>query len=163
VNNNLTKLISTVSGQSRNTVYTYDGDDRPLTVTFANGKVMTDTYDALGRLTRQRLGLASDHDTVLTYKPGADGSQTALVATYQNGSDDAFSYDYDANGNITSISQGSVNVTYEYNSANELIRENNGFTNQTVYCNYLRIVRGIEREEVFKPVEKNFLDSSKRS
>ncbi len=136
VNNNLTKLISTVSGQSRNTVYTYDGDDRPLTVTFASGKVLTDTYDTLGRLTRRRLGLASDHDTVLTYKPGTDGSQTALVATYRNGSDDAFSYDYDANGNITSISQGSVNVTYEYNSANELIRENNGFTNQTVTYSY---------------------------
>ena len=54
-------------------------------------------------------------------------------------------------------------MTYQYNGANELIRENNGFTNQTMYCNYLRIVRGIEREEVFKPVEKNFLDSSKRS
>ena len=97
---------------------------------------MTDTYDALGRLTRRRLGLASNHDTVLTYKPGADGSQTALVATYQNGSDTAFSYDYDANGNITSITQGSVSVTYFYNAANELIRENNGFTNETVTYSY---------------------------
>lgn len=44
--------------------------------------------------------------------------------------------DYDANGNITEISQGNVSVTYEYNSANELIRENNGFTNQTVTYSY---------------------------
>ena len=136
VNNNLTKLITSVFGQSWNTVYTYDGDDRPLTVTFASGKVMTDSYDAAGRLTRQRLGLNSNYDTVLTYKAGANGSGTSLVDTYTNGNDDPFVYNYDANGNITEISQGTVSVSYYYNSANELIRENNGFTNETVTYSY---------------------------
>ncbi|MBR0343363.1 MAG: hypothetical protein IJH64_14155 [Oscillospiraceae bacterium] len=51
-----------------------------------------------------------------------------MWATYQNGSDDAYAYAYDDNGNITSITRGTVSVTYEYNGANELIRENNGFT-----------------------------------
>ena len=54
----------------------------------------------------------------------------------KNGSDDAYAYAYDDNGNITSITRGTTSVTYEYNGANELIRENNGFTNQTVTYTY---------------------------
>ena len=41
--------------------------------------------------------------------------------TDQNGSDTAYAYDYDDNGNITSITRGSTSVTYQYNGANELI------------------------------------------
>lgn len=37
---------------------------------------MTNTYDAIGRITQRRLGLNSNYDTALTYKPGTDGSQT---------------------------------------------------------------------------------------
>ena len=99
-----------------------------MTATFANGKVLTVTYDAIGRVTKRRLGLTSNYDTDLTYAPGYDGSQTALLSTYTNGSDDAYEYAYDDNGNITSITQGTTSVTYQYNGANELIRENNGFT-----------------------------------
>ena len=50
---------------------------------------------------------------------------SAFKPTYQNGSDDA----YDDNGILTEITRGATSVTYEYNGANELIRENNGFTN----------------------------------
>lgn len=97
---------------------------------------MTNTYDAIGRITQRRLGLNSNYDTALTYKAGVNNSQTALLATYQNGGDTPYSYEYDANGNITEITQGNVSVTYSYNAANELIRENNGFTNQTVTYAY---------------------------
>ena len=62
--------------------------------------------------------------TSITYVPGVDGSKTALVATYQNGSDAAYSYTYDANGNITGITKGSMSFSYEYDSANQLVREN---------------------------------------
>ena len=100
-----------------------------MTNTFASGKVLTLTYDAIGRVTKRRLGLSANYDMDLTYVPGYDGSQTALLSTYQNGSDDAYAYAYDDNGNITSITRGTTSVTYQYNGANELIRENNGFTN----------------------------------
>ena len=135
-NNNLTKLTCNAAGGSWETVYTYDKDNRTVTATFANGKVLTVTYDAIGRVTKRRLGLTSNYDTDLTYVPGHDGSQTALLSTYQNGSDTAYAYAYDDNGNITSITRGSTSVTYQYNGANELIRENNGFTNQTVTYTY---------------------------
>ncbi len=47
---------------------------------------------------------------------------------YKNGSDDAYAYAYDYNGNITSITRGTTSATYQYNGASELVRENNGFT-----------------------------------
>ena len=59
-----------------------------------------------------------------------------MWATYQNGSDAEYEYAYDDNGNITSITKGTTSVTYQYNGANELIRENNGFTNKTVIYTY---------------------------
>ncbi|MBQ7278446.1 MAG: hypothetical protein IJR17_04510 [Clostridia bacterium] len=37
---------------------------------------------------------------------------------------------------MASITRGSTSVTYQYNGANELIRENNGFTGQTVTYEY---------------------------
>ena len=135
-NNNLTKLICAAAGSAWDTIYTYDKDNRTVTTTFANGKVLTVTYDAISRVTKRRLGLTSNYDTDLTYVPGYDGSQTALLSTYQNGSDDAYEYTYDDNGNITSITRGSTFVTYQHNGANELIRENNQFTNQTVTYAY---------------------------
>ena len=135
-NNNLTKLVCNAAGGTWNTIYTYDKDNRPKTATFLSGKVLTNTYDGMGRVTRKRLGLNSNYDTNLTYVPGANGSQTPLLATYQNGSDAAYEYAYDDNGNITEITQGTSSVTYQYNGANELVRENNGFTNKTVIYTY---------------------------
>ena len=61
---------------------------------------------------------------------------TGLVSTYRNGSDAEYSYTYDDNGNITEITQGSTSITYEYDAANRLTRENNQVTNQTVTYEY---------------------------
>ena len=59
-----------------------------------------------------------------------------MLSMYKNCSDTAYAYAYDDNGNITSITRGTTAVTYQYNGANELIRENNQFTNQTVTYEY---------------------------
>ena len=125
-NNNLTKLICMLDGDSWDTTYTYDMDNRPAEVLLDNGKKVVNTYDATGRITGKELKNGSNTilGTTITYVPGADGSKTALVATYQNGSDDAYSYSYDANGNIISITKGSMSFTYEYDAANQLVREN---------------------------------------
>ena len=60
-----------------------------------------------------------------------NNSQTALLASYQNGSDTAYTYTYDENGNITSISQGGSTTYYTYDRLNELIREDNATLNQS--------------------------------
>ena len=135
--NNLTKLTCSALGSSWSTVYTYDNDNRPSTTTLASGKVITNTYDAIGRLQKRTLGLASDYDTTLTYVPGNDTNKTtALVATYRNGSDAAYNYTYDDVGNITEITQGTTSIGYVYDDANRLIRENNQVTNQTIVYDY---------------------------
>ncbi|MBR4628780.1 MAG: DNRLRE domain-containing protein, partial [Ruminococcus sp.] len=128
-NNNLTKLTCFNDHDSWETTYTYDGANRPLTTTLNNGKVIKNTYDIMGRITSKALKNSSNattsiYKTTVTYVAGANDSQTALVATYQNGSDAAYSYSYDANGNITSITKGSLSFTYEYDAANQLVREN---------------------------------------
>ena len=122
-NNNLSKLSCSQNGTTWSTVYTYDGDNRPKTTTLSNGKLITNTYDAIGRLTQKRIGLSSNYDTTLTYMDGANGSKTALLSTYKNGTDGAYSYTYDDNGNITSITQGTATTTYTYDTANQLVRE----------------------------------------
>ena len=135
--NNLTKLTCTAAGSTWSTVYTYDNDNRPKTTTLPNGTVLTNTYDRLGRIGSKKIGLGTDYITALTYHAGAETDETtALVATYQNGSDAAYAYDYDENGNITAITQGTTSITYEYDAANRLTRENNQVTSQTVTYEY---------------------------
>ena len=119
------------NGTTWATTYTYDGDNRPTATTLSNGKTVTNTYDALGRITRKRIGLSSNYDTTLTYLETTNGSQTALLASYQNGSDTAYTYTYDENGNIISISQGGSTTYYTYDRLNELIREDNATLNQS--------------------------------
>jgi len=135
--NNLSKLTCSVLGSSWSTIYTYDDDNRPSTTTLASGKVISNTYDAIGRLTNRAIGLNTTYNTTLTYVPGnATNKTTGLVSTYQNGSDAAYEYEYDAVGNITAITQGSTSISYEYDAANRLTRENNQVTNQTVTYEY---------------------------
>ena len=138
-NNNLTKLTCNVNGSSWDTTYTYDKDNRPISALLDNGRSIVNTYDAIGRLTSRALknGSVTVRNTAITYVPGADGSKTAVIASYQNGSDAAYSYTYDANGNITGITQGTASFTYEYDKANQLIRENlyygSGDSNNATY------------------------------
>lgn len=124
LNNNLTKLTCSVAGSTWATTYTYYDDNRPRETVLHNGKKITDTYDIIGRITKRRIGLSANYDTDITYIAGANGSKTALVGTYKNGNDDVYTYAYDANGNITSITKGNMSFTYVYDAANQLIREN---------------------------------------
>ncbi|MDO4564628.1 MAG: InlB B-repeat-containing protein, partial [Clostridia bacterium] len=130
-NNNLTKLTSGIGTSEWETVYTYDGDNRPKSATLHNGRVVTNTYDVMGRLTSRNIGLTSSYATLLTYHDGNEGSKTALLKTYKNGSDEKHNYSYDANGNITQIWRGETDYatatekySYEYDGANQLVREN---------------------------------------
>ena len=52
------------------------------------------------------------------------------------GRDVAYTYSYDANGNITSVSDGTYSTTYSYDSANQLVRENNHAANATWVYTY---------------------------
>ena len=65
-------------------------------------------------------------------------SQVSKHAIDTAGYDKEFTYTYDDNGNILTISNGENTITYAYDSANQLIREDNpagGFVHEWAYDN----------------------------
>ena len=127
--NNLTALVETINGVTRTTGYTYDGDNRVTSVS-TNGISESYSYDGYGRVTAKvtKNGSTTVLTEYYTYKTNASGQPTSQVATMRSvsaGRDVTYSYSYDSNGNITSVSDGTYTTTYAYDSANQLIRENN--------------------------------------
>ena len=140
LNNNLTRLAQSVNGHKWNVTYTYDKDNRPETVKLDNGVVITTAYGSVtGRYDNTTIALSDNNNYVtdVLYKSGAEGSQTTVISSYQNGSDDTYKYTYDKNGNITKITQGDAAFSYVYDSDNQLTRENlyygNGNSNNATY------------------------------
>ena len=91
LNNNLTKLHQSAGGSDWTTEYTYDKDNRPVTVT-VNGKTITDSYNATGTRASRVYGFSTPYTVALTYLAGANGSKTAMLQSYKNGSEDAYTY-----------------------------------------------------------------------
>ncbi len=133
VNNNLIKLTCSTNGTTWATTYTYDKDNRPIAATLVSGKAITNTYDSIGRLSTKSIGA---YTTTLSYLAGINGSQTAMVSSYQNGTDAAYQYEYDANGNITHIQQGDTHLYYQYDALNQLVREDNSILNKSITYTY---------------------------
>ena len=146
LNNNLTKLHQSAGGSDWTTEYTYDKDNRPVTVT-VNGKTITDSYNATGTRASRVYGFSTPYTVALTYLAGANGSKTAMLQSYKNGSEDAYTYAYDDNGNVTSITKGSASASYTYDSLNQLTRVNDGFTNKTTTYTYDNAGNILERKE----------------
>ena len=127
--NNLSKLVETINSTERVTDYAYDGENRIKTVT-VNGITRTYTYDAYGRITRMedKQGETSLQTVVYTYHDTAERASTQIATmrtTRGTAVDVVYSYTYDGNGNILTISDGTNTTSYVYDSANQLIRENN--------------------------------------
>ena len=146
LNNNLTKLHQSAGGSSWTTEYTYDKDNRPVTVT-VNGKTITDSYNATGTRASRVYGFSTPYTVALTYLAGANGSKTAMLQSYKNGSEAAYTYAYDDNGNVTSITKGSASASYTYDALNQLTRVNDGFTNKTTTYAYDNAGNLLEKKE----------------
>ena len=146
LNNNLTKLRQSAGGSSWTTEYTYDKDNRPLTAK-VNGKTITDSYNATGTRASRVYGFSTPYTVALTYLAGANGSKTGMLQSYRNGSEAAYTYAYDDNGNVTSITKGSASASYTYDALNQLTRVNDGFTNKTTTYTYDNAGNILERKE----------------
>ena len=100
-------------------------------------------YDALNRTSSQYIMQSGSSGNPLTrtysYLEGANGSTTTLVSglTYSGRSTSAYSYNYDARGNITAVYKGgTLQASYAYDDLNQLIRENNATANKTWVYTY---------------------------
>ncbi len=146
LNDNLTKLHQSAGGSSWVTEYTYDKDNRPVTVK-VNGKTITDSYNATGTRSSRVYGFATPYTVSFGDLAGANGSKTTMLQSYKNGSDAAYTYTYDNNGNVTAISQGAKSAAYTYDALNQLTRVNDGFTNKTTTYTYDNAGNILERKE----------------
>ena len=95
--------MDTVNGTN---VYTYDANGRLLTQT-TNGQTTTYTYDADGN-TLSEVGPAG----TTTYTWNDQGLMSGAVVTNSSGTTTRVTYQYDANGNLSSRSQDGAVVNY---------------------------------------------------
>ncbi len=105
------------------------------------------SYDALGRISQwvTKHGndtVFSDEFTFAAPTGTAVGTTTGQIArhyiasSHTDGLDIAYTYTYDDNGNILSISDGTNTTSYVYDTANQLLRENNEAANKTYVWTY---------------------------
>ena len=120
----------TSTARSDGTLYTFDKDGKIEKETFANGLVRNFAY------TSNQTVVTGSNGVTATYNMNAFGE----VSEYklQNGeSNKSYSYTYDSDGNITSISlNGSLQQSFTYNSSNELVRVDDKVTNKSVTYAY---------------------------
>lgn len=128
--NNLDTIVDTINGINYTTAYDYDFDNRVKSVT--NGSTSEHyEYDDFGRLEKR---ITKNEETelfteVYTYRD-VNGSPTEQVENLTitssvSGYSISYDYTYDSNGNITSIYDGVQTIRYTYDTANQLIREDN--------------------------------------
>ena len=155
--NNLSQLVESINGVGHTTQYTYDGENRLIGID--HGSVNENiSYDGYGRL--DSTSLQSTGSTVMQAQfqyrtPSETSSSTQINQITVSGGTDylEFLYNYDSNGNIVNYrvvgpeSMGGIipwtngkvvleDVYYHYDSANQLIREDNVRKNSTTFWLY---------------------------
>jgi RHS repeat-associated protein len=94
-------------------------------------------FDPLARLSSRTIATTTPYTTT-TYLDGAGShSTTTLLASLTNGSSPAYSYTYDANGNILTNSEGAtLKASYTYDTMNQLIREDSAYSSKSIDYTY---------------------------
>ena len=143
-NNLVTKIVENIDANKRNTVISYDEDNRVATWRKAYSRVNY-TYDDFGRVSDTRTehtygdgkDILSEHYEFVSPGSGLTSTQVKKYTTTGAGNySAAYEYTYDDNGNILSVKNGSMTTSYVYDSANQLVRENNPETNTTTAWTY---------------------------
>lgn len=131
--NNLSSVTEDMNGVSKTYSYTYNEDNQLISET-VDGITVEYTYDGFGRLEERvvKNGTTEIYSIEPSYSAGTTANGTSTQVASYNG----FTYTYDDNGNILTISDGTYTTSYEYDSANQLIWEYNeafGFAHHWEY------------------------------
>ncbi|MDL2289440.1 hypothetical protein LJB83_01605 [Clostridia bacterium OttesenSCG-928-F22] len=149
LSNNVDSISEQVGSTRYATQYVYDKDNKLVETHAGGGTTGYYAYDSYLRpsayntvengVQRQRADIG--------YRVAANGYATGQVETWRNRSftgvtsyDKTYTYAYDANGNITNITEsantGSKAVAYVYDEIGQLIRENSQKENRTYTYTY---------------------------
>ena len=145
--NNLTTQVETINGTKITSNYTYDDDNRVTAVSHNSRYSAHFTYDGFGRISQQlkKYNTTTVLTENITYKPGS--AQVDTITSSSSKISMSFTYTYDDNGNIVSVSDGTNTTSYVYDSANQLIRENNQAAGKTWTWTYDRNGNILSRKE----------------
>jgi len=133
-NKQLKTLLEVINGHPRGASYIYDNDERLTSYQKANSKreYHYDDYDRLYSYSSTLKNAEGTFDNILTTDYTFYGTENTTTSGQVSGLQQtgtnfsiAYSYTYDENGNILSVSDGTNTTSYTYDSANQLIRENN--------------------------------------
>ena len=120
------------SGQMPDTVYS---------VSWNGLTRIQNAFDSLGRLSSRKIPNRgsepfSDYTTTDYTYLDLTGNKTTTLISSMSTMGITHNYTYDSLGNITSVYDGSQTLSYEYDSLNQLVRENNGYENRTHVYEY---------------------------
>ena len=134
--NNLSSQTQTLNGNTYTTQYTYDKDNR-LTKTTVGNISAGYTYDAYGRMTGivTKNGDSTVLNSTISYNSPSNTATSTQVADWNDGLT-TYSYIYNDNGNIASISSDNRTATYEYDALNRLTRANDPIAEKTWVYSY---------------------------
>ena len=148
--NNLSSTVDNHYGVDFTYNYTYDDSNRITKVSSVLASREYE-YDNYGRTNELITTNGTSNVKTETFAFTSDGNTTSTqisghTIVYGN-TNAAYSYTYDDNGNILSISDGTNTISYEYDTANQLIKETNpagGYVHTWTYDNAGNI---LERKE----------------
>lgn len=137
-NNNMTELRVYSDEYGTKTNYSYDKDSRETKTKIMSGKERTVTYDSCGRVAKTEWN--TTNPLTLTYGYYSPDKQVGTLPRKITVGSRTLSYTYDANGNITAITDtkgsSTVKESYVYDELNRLIRENSQTQKKTFTYEY---------------------------
>jgi len=134
-------LTNTINGTSYKNEYDYgdknvEGEIPGLiyNVKLNGVNQLSYAFDQLARLSTRTIATSTPFTTTYTYLDGsAANTTTTLLASMTNGTNAAFNYTYDSSGNILTISEGAtLKASYTYDKMNQLISENNVYSEKSI-------------------------------
>ena len=154
-NNHVSRIEENTGEKQRVTTFVYDDDDRIYTTRKGSSRRVYsyDDYSRVSGKTAQHVDTTDLNvlEETFTYRNPVEDGATSQVETYRTASpagyDVTYSYTYDGNGNILSVSDGTNTTGYVYDTANQLLRENNQAAGKTwgyVYDDAGNILRRLE-------------------